>query len=166
VPISTSGDPGDAWSTSRRDLSRLETLSFAKLEGTGASAHQHEKLDLYIAEQQRKRPEMIVITVAPVGYRGSWSASIDDRLICPSVRWPFVAAAKALLAEGHAPETEIAMKHMGSTIVAMHGRIGTLAALTDDAPMPEGPLPPEMGSQDGDLDDEGVILPEKDEGRS
>ena len=31
---------------------------------------------------------------------------------------PFVAAAQALLAEGHAPETEIAMKPRGSTIVA------------------------------------------------
>jgi hypothetical protein len=39
---------------------------------------------------------------------------------------PFVAAAKALLAEGHAPETEIAMKPRGSTIVAMRGEIGTL----------------------------------------
>ena len=86
---------------------------------------------------------MILITVAPVGYRGSWSVSIDDRLICPSVRWPFVSAAKALLAEGHAPDTEIAMKHEGSTIVAMHGKIGTLAALTDEAAMSEGPLPPE-----------------------
>jgi hypothetical protein len=36
---------------------------------------------------------------------------IDGRVICPSVRWPFVAAAKALLTEGHTPATEIAMKH-------------------------------------------------------
>ena len=109
---------------------------------------------------------MILITVAPVGYRGSWSASIDDRVICASVRWPFVAAAKALLAEGHAPETEIAMKHEGSTIVAMQGKIGTLAALTDEAATPEGPSPPQTGSQGGDLDAEGATLPETDEGRS
>ena len=93
---------------------------------------------------------MILITVAPVGCRGSWSASIDDRVVCPSVRWPLVAAAKALLAEGHAPGTEIAMKHRGSPIVAMHGKVGTLAAFT------EGPLPPETGSQGDDLDAEGV----------
>jgi hypothetical protein len=36
--------------------------------------------------------------------------------------------------EGHAPETEIAMRHKGSTFIAMRGKIGTLAALTDDAP--------------------------------
>ena len=96
---------------------------------------------------------MILITVAPVGYRGSWSASIDDRLVCPSVRWPFAAAAKALLAEGRAPETEIAMKHRGSPIVAMHGKVGTLAAFT------EGPSPPHTGSQGGDLD-EGAPGPE------
>jgi hypothetical protein len=104
---------------------------------------------------------MILITVAPVGYRGSWSASIDGRIISPSVRWPFVSAAKALLVEGHAPDTEIAMRHKGSTITAMHGKIGTLAAFT------EGPLPPETGSQGGDLDQEGVnTLPETDERRS
>ncbi len=53
---------------------------------------------------------------------------------------PFVAAAKALLAEGRAPETEIAMRHKGSTIIATRCKIGILAAIT------EGPLPPEMGS--------------------
>jgi hypothetical protein len=109
---------------------------------------------------------MILITVAPVGYRGNWSASIDDRIVCPSVRWPLVAAAKALLAEGHAPDTEIAMKHRGSPIVAMQGKISTLAALTHEAATGEGPLPPETGSQDGDLDNEGITLPEMDEGRS
>jgi hypothetical protein len=46
-------------------------------------------------------------------------------------------------------KAEIAMKHRGSPIVAMHGKIGTLAALT------EGLLPPETGSQGGDLDEEG-----------
>ena len=45
-----------------------------------------------------------------------------------------MAAAKALLAEGRAPETEIAMKHEGSTIVVMQGKIGTLAALPRTMP--------------------------------
>jgi hypothetical protein len=85
---------------------------------------------------------MILITVAPVEYLGSWSASIDGRVICASVRLPLVAAATALLAEGHAPETEITMRHQGSTIVATRGKIGTLAALADDAPRPDGPSPP------------------------
>jgi hypothetical protein len=58
------------------------------------------------------------------------------------------------------------MKHRGSTIIATHGKIGTLAALTDEAATREGLLPPETGSQDGDLDEEGVTLPETDEGRS
>ena len=34
-----------------------------------------------------------------------------------------MAAAKTLLAKGHAPETEIAMKHKGSTIAAMRGKL-------------------------------------------
>ena len=135
---------------------------------TGRSlAHKHEKLDRYIAEHRKRMgPEMILITVAPVGYRGSWSASVDVRVVRPFVRSPLVAVAQALLAEGHAPETEIAMKHEGSTIVAMHGKIGALAALTDEAATREGPSPPHTGSQGGDLDAEGVTLPETDEGRS
>jgi hypothetical protein len=97
---------------------------------------------------------MILITVAPVGYLESWSASIDDRVICASVRSPLVAAAKALLAEGHAPETEIAMKHEGSTIIAMRGKIGALA-LTEGAATPGRPVAPHTGSQGGDLDEGG-----------
>ena len=42
------------------------------------------------------------------------------------------------------------MQHEGSTIIAMRGKIGTLAAFTE-----EGLLPPETGSQGGDLDEEG-----------
>jgi hypothetical protein len=102
---------------------------------------------------------MILITVAPVGYRGSWSASIDDRIICPSVRWPFVAAAKALLAEGHAPETEIAMKHQGSTIVAMR-----------QDRHPRGPHGWPVGAPNGLAGRRsrrgGRALPETDDGRS
>ena len=37
------------------------------------------------------------LATLPRQYRESWSASIDDRVVCPSVRWPLVAAAKALL---------------------------------------------------------------------
>ena len=59
------------------------------------------------------------------------------------------------------------MKHRGSTIVAMRCKIGMLAALTDGAATPGGPMPPETGSQGDDLDEEGVPhLPETDEGRS
>jgi hypothetical protein len=47
------------------------------------------------------------------------------------------------------------MKHRGSPIVAMRGKLDALAALADDAPTPEGPSPPQTGSQGGDLDAEG-----------
>jgi hypothetical protein len=70
-----------------------------------------------------------------------------------------VAAAKALLAKGHAQETEIAMRHEGSPIVAMRGKIGTLAALTGEALTPGGPPPPHTGSRGGDLDEGGVTTP-------
>ena len=58
------------------------------------------------------------------------------------------------------------MKHQGSTIVATRGKIGTLAALADDAPTPDGPSPPQTGSQGGDLAEEGGTQPGTDERRS
>jgi hypothetical protein len=94
---------------------------------------------------------MILLTVALVGYLGNWSPSMDGRVICASVRLPFVAAAKALLAEGHAPGTEIAMKHEGSTILAMQGKIGRRLGARGRACDPWKPLAPHTGSQGGDL---------------
>ena len=45
-------------------------------------------------------------------------------------RAPFLAAARALLEKGHAPETEIAMTHAGSDLVALRARLGDAARLT------------------------------------
>jgi hypothetical protein len=44
-----------------------------------------------------------------------YEARLDGALICLS-RTPFLAAARALLEAGHAPETEIAMMHAGSDV--------------------------------------------------
>jgi hypothetical protein len=50
------------------------------------------------------------------------------------------------------------MRHRGLDH-PMHGKIGTLAALTHEAATTEGPSPPETGSQGGDLAEEGVPTP-------
>jgi hypothetical protein len=62
--------------------------------------------------ENRPVEDQINSLIDSMGHRGSWSASIDGRIASPSVRWPFVA-------EGHAPETEIAMQHKGFAIVAV-----------------------------------------------
>ena len=58
-----------------------------------------------------------------------YEARLDGELLCLS-RTPFLAAARALLEAGHAPETEIAMTHAGSDVVALRARLGDAAHLT------------------------------------
>jgi hypothetical protein len=58
-----------------------------------------------------------------------YEARLDGELLCLS-RTPFLAAARALLDAGHAPETEIAMTHAGSDVVALRARLGDAARLT------------------------------------
>ena len=77
-----------------------------------------------------------------------------------------VAAGKALLAEGRAAEAEIALRHEGSTILAMRDKIGRPLGARGRACAPGGPSAPPTGSQGGDLDAEGVTLAETDEGCS
>jgi hypothetical protein len=86
-------------------------------------------------------------------------------VICASVRSPLEAAAKALLAEGHAPETETAMQHKAWSIIAMRGKIGTLTALAGGAADPGGPLPPQTGSHAATSMGRAFALPETDERR-
>jgi hypothetical protein len=58
-----------------------------------------------------------------------FEARLEGELLCLS-RTPFLAAARALLEKGHAPETEIAMIHAGSDVVALRARLGDAARLT------------------------------------
>jgi hypothetical protein len=99
---------------------------------------------------------MILITVAPVGHRGSWSVSIEGRIICPSVRWPLVAAAKALLAEEPCPGDRDRHEAQGLDHRRHARQDRHLSALTREAATPEGPSPPQTGSQGGDHDEGGV----------
>jgi hypothetical protein len=80
------------------------------------------------------RAEGLAIVVSPRRCRKAdaeqqYEARLDGELLCLS-RTPFLAAARALLEKGHAPETEIAMTHAGSDVVTLRARLGDAARLT------------------------------------
>lgn len=72
----------------------------------------------------------IEITVQPMGCSGRYSASIDGRVIIANSRTPFLAAARALLAEDVTPDSTITMRHHGSDITSLRSTVGHAAKLT------------------------------------
>ena len=81
---------------------------------------------------------VIRITISPTG-TSRYRVSIGDRVLIASARTPLLASARALLAEGYDPDTILEMQHRGSAIVAMSGRIGSLAGMTVDESAKYGP---------------------------
>lgn len=77
------------------------------------------------------RTPSIVITVSPIG-RGSYSASVDGRVIVPSSRTPFFAAARALVDHGTPPDTMLIMRHAGSETDSLKSMARVAARLTVD----------------------------------
>lgn len=73
---------------------------------------------------QHPTPDFL-LTVIPA-HRGRYRMLLDQEDLGPS-RTPLYAAARVLLDRGADPEATLAMHHAGSSIVAMHGRIGKLA---------------------------------------
>jgi hypothetical protein len=72
----------------------------------------------------------ITIIVSPIS-RGRFKASHDhDRVILKSSRQPLLDAARAFLAEGFAPNTRIAMRHIGADDDALTSTVGAAAKLT------------------------------------
>jgi len=63
----------------------------------------------------------------------------DGSVILPSSRQPLLDAARVLLALGCDPEQRLVMRHQGSSINAMSGKIGELAKLTVRETDTEGP---------------------------
>jgi hypothetical protein len=72
---------------------------------------------------------VIQLTITPRrGKPGLFDAHVCDRLICSS-RQPLLDAARVLLAEGIAPDTQIDMRHAGADHVALRAKVGTAAKL-------------------------------------
>jgi len=70
---------------------------------------------------QRRTAALIRITITPRrGTPDRFDAYVCDRLICSS-RQPLLDAARVLLAEGIAPDTQIEMRHAGADHVALRG---------------------------------------------
>jgi len=63
----------------------------------------------------------------------------DGSVILPSSRQPLLDAARVLLALGCDPEQRLVMRHQGSSINAMSGKIGELAKLAVRETITEGP---------------------------
>ncbi|MGY3131994.1 hypothetical protein ACVWZM_002676 [Bradyrhizobium sp. USDA 4501] len=64
---------------------------------------------------------------------------VDGSVILPSSRQPPLDAARVLLARGCDPEQRLVMRHRGSSINAMSGKIGELAKWTVRETNTEGP---------------------------
>lgn len=69
--------------------------------------------------------ELVPLPASP----GRYKATVGGEELCRS-RQPFYDAARALLAEGYAPETVLEARHQGSDIVAMRGTVGEAAKWT------------------------------------
>jgi hypothetical protein len=85
-----------------------------------------------IAPRAECAPLSIVVSPRPcrkADAEQQYEARLEGELLCLS-RTPFLAAARALLEKGHAPQTEIAMLHAGSDVVALRARLGDAARLT------------------------------------
>jgi len=75
-------------------------------------------------------PTAILIIIEPVGYRGRFSARLDDgSVLVTASKQPFVDAARRLVGLGYDPTTVLVMRHTGSDTDALTGRIGAAAKL-------------------------------------
>ena len=75
----------------------------------------------------------IIITVRPSPRRAGSSVALFDawlgkKHLCRSAT-PLLTAARVLLAEGTSPDTELAMRHEGSDMIALRATVGGAAAL-------------------------------------
>jgi hypothetical protein len=61
---------------------------------------------------------------------GQFDAYLGTRLLVVRTRQPFVDGARALLALGFDPATTVILKHLGSEIECLRGRLGVAARLT------------------------------------
>jgi hypothetical protein len=67
------------------------------------------------------------IMIAPTESGRKWRAEFNGKRLCISA-WPFVMAARQLLAAGHPPNSVIEMWRPGATEWALRGRLGAVAA--------------------------------------
>jgi hypothetical protein len=98
----------------RQCVAHVVAHAAAALANAGATA---------IADEQH--PLKIVVERTASGKK--WSATVNGRVVCVSA-WPFVMAARVLLAVGHPADIPIEMWRPGAIEWALRGRLGAVAA--------------------------------------
>jgi hypothetical protein len=81
------------------------------------------------ASTERRVSALIDLVLAPAG-AGKFRAMVGSAAITRPTRQPLLDGARALLALGYAPETRIAARHAGSTIVTVRSTVGEAARWT------------------------------------
>jgi hypothetical protein len=71
------------------------------------------------------------IVIVPTASRKKWTARLNDRVLCVSA-WPFVKAARLLLAEGYPADATVEMRRPNADEWALRGRVGAVAATIID----------------------------------
>jgi hypothetical protein len=67
------------------------------------------------------------IVIVPMASRKKWTARLNDRVLSVSA-WPFVKAARLLLAEGYPADTLVEMWRPNTDEWALRGRLAAVAA--------------------------------------
>lgn len=70
---------------------------------------------------------------------GRFAAVVNGEVVVPSTTTPLFAAARVLADRGHSDETELVLKHEGSSVVSMRSTIGRSKVLTVRE-RPSGPV--------------------------
>jgi hypothetical protein len=71
----------------------------------------------------------LIITIRPIG-ADKYEVQHAGRVLVRSSTEPFLAAARALLAEGWPPGAVLAMRHRGEPDFALRGKLGQVAKVT------------------------------------
>ena len=82
------------------------------------------------APLRRKFPFDITVTISPAARPGEFAVYTGGRQLLAGSQQPLLDSARALLAEGHAVDAVLVMRHRGSSIDALRSTIGVAAALT------------------------------------
>ena len=130
------GSTTSTWASWSRRGTPAPKIACAPVRGRGAnpkpgrlrSKAQARRASQYADWRDFSTPP-VEILIEPIG-RGRYQVQHGGRVIVRSTSEPLLAAARALLAEGVAPDTRIAMRHAGSDHGALTSTVGTAARLT------------------------------------
>ena len=83
-----------------------------------------------VAAEQVFNQNVRLCVVSPNGLPGHFAAAVNGLFIVLSSRQPLLDTCRALLADGADPNSWVIMRHAGSDVDALRGKVGLLARLT------------------------------------